>query len=84
VFPVVTGTGSTTSVKFSWVAIDHAESYSYSINDGVTWTTTNQTEITLDGLGPGTSHTISVKAIAAAESNYRDSEAGEGSVSTNS
>jgi len=41
-------------------------------------------EITLTELTPGTPYTMSVKAIAAAESNYRDSDAGEGMVSTNS
>lgn len=83
--PVVTGTAlGTDSVKFSWVAIDNAESYSYSIDNEVTWTTTALLEITLTELESGTQYTISVKAIAAAESNYRDSDSGSGSVSTNS
>ncbi|MFA5432702.1 MAG: fibronectin type III domain-containing protein, partial [Candidatus Paceibacterota bacterium] len=83
--PVVAGeTLSTTSVKFSWVAIANAGSYSYSTDDGVNWESTELLEITLTELTPGTSYTMSVKAIAAAESNYRDSDAGEGTVSTNS
>ena len=83
--PVVTGTTlGTTSVKFSWVAIANAESYSYSIDNEVTWTTTEDLEITLEGLEPGTSHTISVKAIAAEGSNFMDSDAVECTVSTNS
>jgi len=83
--PVVTGTAlGTTSVKFSWVAIANAASYSYSTDDGTTWESTGLLEITLTELTPGTPYTISVKAIAAAESNYRDSDAGEGMVSTNS
>ena len=82
--PVVTGTAlGTTSVKFSWVAIANAASYSYSINDGETWNPTGNLEIILDGLEPGTSHTISVIAIAAEGSDYMDSDAGVGAVSTN-
>ena len=83
--PVVTGTAlGTDSVKFSWPAISNADSYSYSTNDGTTWESTELLEITLTELTPGTPYTISVKAIAAAESNYRDSDAGEGAVSTDS
>jgi len=82
--PVVTGTAlSTTSVKFSWVAISNADSYSYSTDDGVTWTPTALLEITLTELTPDTSYTMLVKAIAAVESNYRDSDSGSGTVSTN-
>ena len=40
--------------------------------------------VTLTELTSGTSYTMLVKAIAAAESNYRDSDSGSGSVSTNS
>jgi hypothetical protein len=83
--PSVTGEAlGTDSVKFSWAAIDNAASYSYSIDAGVTWEPTALLEVTLTELTPGTSYTMSVKAIAASESNYRDSDAGEGSVSTNS
>jgi hypothetical protein len=83
--PVVTGTAlSTTSVKFSWLAISNAASYSYSIDDGTTWESTELLEITLTGLTPGTSYTMLVKAIAAVESDYRDSDSGSGTVSTNS
>ena len=83
--PVVTGTAlGTDSVKFSWVAIANAASYSYSIDNEVTWTTTEDLEITLTGLEAGTQHTMYVKAIAAEVGNYRDSDAGEGMVSTNS
>ena len=83
--PSVTGSAlSTTSVKFSWGTIANAASYSYSTDDGANWTTTTDLEITLTNLEPGTQYTMSVKAIAASESNYRDSDAGEGSVSTNS
>jgi hypothetical protein len=82
--PVVTGTTlDTTSVKFSWAEIANAASYSYSTNDGVTWTPTALLEITLTGLTPDTSYTMLVKAIAAVESNYRDSDSGSGTVSTN-
>ena len=83
--PSVTGsTLSTTSVKFSWVAIANAASYSYSTDDGTIWESTELLEITLTELTPGTSYTMLVKAIAAAESDYRDSDAGSGTVSTNS
>ena len=83
--PSVTGEAlSTTSVKFSWVAIANAASYSYSTNDGVTWESTELLEITLTELTPGTPYTMSVKAIAAAESDYRDSDSGSGTVSINS
>lgn len=83
--PSVTGSAlSTTSVKFSWVAIANAASYSYSTDDGATWESTELLEITLTELTPGTSYTMLVKAIAAAESNYRDSDSGSGTVSTNS
>lgn len=83
--PVVTGTAlGTDSVKFSWVAIANAASYSYSTDDGVNWESTELLEITLTELTPGTPYTMSVKAIAAAESDFRDSDAGEGMVSTNS
>ena len=83
--PVVTGTAlSTTSVKFSWVAISNADSYSYSTDDGVTWTPTALLEITLTELTPDKSYTMLVKAIAAVESDYRDSDSGSGTVSTNS
>jgi len=83
--PSVTGEAlSTTSVKFSWVAISNADSYSYSTDDGVTWTPTALLEITLTELTPGTSYTMLVKAIAAVESDYRDSDSGSGTVSTNS
>lgn len=83
--PSVTGAAlGTDSVKFSWLAIANAASYSYLIDDGEIWESTELLEIILDDLEPGTSHTILVKAIAAAGSDYRDSDAGEGSVSTNS
>ena len=75
---------STTSVKFSWAAIDNADSYSYSTDDGVNWESTELLEVTLTELEAGTPYTMSVKAIAAAESDFRDSDAGEGMVSTNS
>ena len=82
--PVVAGeTLNTTSVKFSWVAIANAASYSYSTDDGVTWTPTALLEVTLTELTPGTSYTMLVKAIAAVESDYRDSDSGSGTVSTN-
>ena len=82
--PVVTGTAlGTDSVKFSWVAIANAASYSYSTDDGVNWESTELLEITLTQLTPGTPYTMSVKAIAAAESDFRDSDAGSGTVSTN-
>ena len=83
--PVVTGTAlGTTSVKFSWLEINNAASYSYSTDDGTNWESTGLLEVTLTGLTSGTSYTMLVKAIAAAESNYRDSDAGSGTVSTNS
>ena len=83
--PVVAGLAlGTDSVKFSWVAIANAESYSYSTDDGGTWESTELLEITLTELTSGTSYTMLIKAIAAAESNYRDSDSGSGSVSTNS
>jgi len=83
--PVVAGeTLNTTSVKFSWVAIANAASYSYSTDDGVNWKSTEFLEITLTELTPGTSYTMLVKAIAAVESDYRDSDSGSGTVSTNS
>ena len=81
--PAVAGEAlGTTSVKFSWPAIDYAESYSYLIDDEETWAPTALLVVTLEGLETGTSHTISVKAIAAADGDYRDSDAGEGTVST--
>jgi len=83
--PSVTSSAlGTDSVKFSWGAIDNAASYSYSTDDGTTWESTGLLEITLTELTPGTSYTMLVKAIAAAESDYRDSDAGSGTVSTNS
>ncbi len=83
--PSVTGsTISTTSVKFSWGDIANAASYSYSIDDEETWESTEFLEITLDELAPGTSYTMHVKAIADAEGDYKDSDAGSGTVSTNS
>lgn len=83
--PVVTGTAlGTDSVKFSWVAIANAASYSYSTDDGVNWESTELLEITLTELTPGTPYTMSVKAIAAADSDFRDSDSGSGAVSTNS
>lgn len=83
--PSVTGSAlGTNSVKFSWLAIANAASYSYSTDAGENWTSTTDLEVTLTGLEPGTSYTMSVKAIAATEGNYRDSDAAEGSVSTNS
>lgn len=83
--PSVTSSAlGTDSVKFSWGAIDNAASYSYSTDDGTTWESTELLEITLTELTPGTSYTMLVKAIAAAESDYRDSDAGSGTVSTNS
>ncbi len=83
--PTVAGsTISTTSVKFSWGDIANAASYSYSIDDSEIWESTEFLEITLDELAPGTSYTMHVKAIADAEGDYRDSDAGSGMVSTNS
>jgi hypothetical protein len=82
--PTVTGEAlGTDSVKFSWIAIDHADSYSYSTDAWVTSYTTEDLEVTLTGLTLGTPYTISVKAIAEAGSDYRDSDPGEGYVSTN-
>ena len=81
--PVVTGTAlGTDSVKFSWPAISNADSYSYSTNDGTTWESTEFLEITLTELTPGTPYTISVKAIAAEDGDFRNSDAGVGAVST--
>ena len=83
--PTVSGTAlGTDSVKFSWADIENAVSYSYSTDSGENWTSTEFLEITLTELAPGTLCTIRVKAIAPAESNYRNSDAVEGSVSTNS
>ena len=83
--PAVTGSAlSTTSVKFSWLAISNAASYSYSTDDGTTWESTELLEITLTELTSGTSYTMLVKAIAAVESDYRDSDSVSGTVSTNS
>lgn len=83
--PSVTGSAlNTTSVKFSWIAIENAVSYSYSTDSWETSDSTSLTEITLTNLEPGTPYTISVKAIAASGSDYMDSDAGNGSVSTNS
>ncbi len=80
--PEVTGEAlSANSVKFSWLDIDNAVSYSYLINDGETWTTTVDIEITLP-VAPSTSHTMYVKAIAAEESNFRNSDAGYDEIST--
>ena len=80
--PEVTGEPlSADSVKFSWVAIANAASYSYSTDDGVNWESTEFLEITLTELTPGTSHTISVIAIAAEGSDYMESDAGVGTVS---
>jgi len=82
--PVVTSQAlGATSVKFSWGAITNAASYSYSTDDGVTWESTELLEITLTELTPSTSYTMLVKAIAAVESDYRDSDSGSGTVSTN-
>lgn len=62
--PEVTGEAlGTDSVKFSWEAIANAESYSYSINGGETWTPTVDIEIILEDLETGTPYTISVKAV---------------------
>ena len=83
--PAITGSAlSTTSVKFSWLAISNADSYSYSTDDGTTWESTELLEITLTELTSGTSYTMLVKAIAAVESDYRDSDSVSGTVSTNS
>lgn len=83
--PTVSGTAlGTDSVKFSWDDIANAVSYSYSTDAWETWTSTTDLVITLTNLEPGTQYTMSVKAIAAEGSNYRDSDAVEGSVSTNS
>ena len=81
--PSVTGeTVSTTSVKFSWAAIANAASYSYSTDNKETWIPTPLLVVTLEGLEPRTPYTISVKAIAAADGDYRDSDAVECMVST--
>lgn len=83
--PEVTGEAlDTTRVKFSWAAIDNADSYSYSIDDGVNWESTELLEITLTDLAPSTSRTMLVKAIAAEDGDYMDSDAGEYTVSTTS
>ncbi len=82
--PVVTSQAlGANSVKFSWVTIANAASYSYSTDAGENWTTTTDLEITLTNLEPGTQYTMSVKAIAAVGSDYRDSDSGSGTVSTN-
>lgn len=82
--PVVTAEAlSSSSVKFSWPAIDNASGYKYSTDEGANWTDTALLEITLTDLMPSTSYTMLVKAIAFVESNYRDSDSGSGYVSTN-
>lgn len=82
--PVVTAEAlSSSSVKFSWAAIDNASGYKYSTDEGANWTDTALLEITLTDLTPSTSYTMLVKAIAFVESNYRDSDSGSGFVSTN-
>ena len=91
--PVVTGTTlGTTSVKFSWNEVANSVGYICQYKEGEGSFVDYVGEIandegvrsvTLTELTPGTPYTISVKAIAAAESNYRDSDSGSGTVSTN-
>jgi len=92
--PSVTGLAlSTTSVKFSWDEVANSVGYICQYKEGEGSFVDYVGEIaddegvrsvTLTELTPGTSYTMLVKAIAAAESNYRDSDAGSGTVSTNS
>jgi len=92
--PSVTGLAlSTTSVKFSWDEVANSVGYICQYKEGEGSFVDYVGEIaddegvrsvTLTELTPGTSYTMLVKAIAAAESNYRNSDAGTGTVSTNS
>jgi len=92
--PSVTGLAlSTTSVKFSWDEVANSVGYICQYKEGEGSFVDYVGEIaddegvrsvTLTELTPGTSYTMLVKAIAAAESNYRNSDAGSGTVSTNS
>ena len=92
--PVVTGTAlGTDSVKFSWDEVANSVGYICQYKEGEGSFVDYVGEIaddegvrsvTLTGLTPGTPYTMSVKAIAAAESDFRDSDAVEGMVSTNS
>ena len=82
----------TTSVKFSWDEVANSVGYICQYKEGEGSFVDYVGEIaddegvrsvTLTELTSGTSYTMLVKAIAAAESNYRDSDSGSGSVSTN-
>ncbi len=83
----------TTSVKFSWNEVANSVGYICQYKEGEGSFVDYVGEIaddagvrsvTLTGLTPGTPYTMSVKAIAAAESDFRDSDAVEGMVPTNS
>lgn len=79
--PVVTGEPlSSSSVKFSWAAIDNASGYKYSTDEGANWTDTELLEVTLTDLQADTLYGIDVVAVGSG--NYRDSEAGSAEVST--
>jgi len=92
--PVVTGTAlGTASVKFSWGEVANSVGYICQYKEGEGSFVDYVGEIandegirsvTLTELTSGTPYTMSVKAIAAAESDFRDSDAVEGMVSTNS
>lgn len=80
--PVVTGEAlGTDSVKFSWVEIANAVSYSYSTDDKGTWNTTYQIEIILEDLDTGTPYTIYVKAVGDGDT-YGESDLSEFTVYT--
>lgn len=79
--PVLTeGTVTQVSLGVSWEAVANAVSYTCTLDDG-TETSVAQTEVRFDGLEPGRSYTVKVKAVAG-QKQYLDSEFARIAVST--
>lgn len=63
-----------TSFDISWDAVENAHGYKVSIDDGITWTESETTSLSVTGLSASTAYSVKVKAIALSDSIYTDSD----------
>jgi len=64
---------SETSFTVTWEAVENAVSYAYTLNNG-TEETAGSTTVTFSDLTASTQYTFKVKAVAAEDGGYTDSE----------